>query len=168
MEYSELICKVYDSFYENDMDFPKNMLYPILRYNLNGDIVDMFIVCKLIRNSTNGKVDKIEEIEEAFFNGIKTEKREFVSIEEKNLDFKFDFPKSNKNVSIKEFTSLYMKTREFVFNEIISYEQIEIVKSLISIYEDLFEEEVKMIYHKYGYDFYKWAYKVISEESEGY
>ena len=165
MEYSELISKVFDSFYENDKDFPKDMLYPILRYDFNGDIVDMFIVCNIIRNSTNGRVEKIEKIEEIFFNGIETEKREFVSIEDNNIDFNFDFPKSTKNVSIKEFTSLYMKTREFVFNEKISYEQIETVKSLIAIYEDLFEEEVKKIYHKYGYDFYEWAYKVISEEN---
>lgn len=164
MEYSELISKVFDSFYENDKGFPQDMLYPIMRYDFSGNIVDMFIICNLTRNTTNGRVEKIDKIEEIFFSGIETEKSEFVFIDNNSIDFKIDFPKSSKNVSVKEFTSLYMKTREFVFNDKLSYEQIETLKSLIAIYEDLFEEEVKTIYHKYGYDFYKWAYKVISEE----
>lgn len=40
-----------------------------------------------------------------------------LTIDEKNRDFKFGFTKSSKNVSVKDFTSLYMKTREFVFKK---------------------------------------------------
>lgn len=163
MEYSELMCQVLDAFYKNGRDFPKDMLYPILRYDFNGNIVDMFVACNLVRNTVNGKVLKIERIKEILFNGVKDKKVEFVDVGDSKTDDTFYFAKLDTNVSIKDFTHLYMEIREFVFESKLTKEQKEKTKALLTIYENLFEDEVKGVYHKYGFDFYKWAYQIITE-----
>ena len=163
MEYSELICRVFDAFDENDKDFPNDIIFPILRYDFSGNIVDMFIACSPIRNLTNGQVEKIESIDDVLFYGVKNNSVDFVSLDE-GEEAVFDFSKFKINDSSNDFTSLYMQAREFVFCENLTKEQKQILKSLISIYDDSNEEEVAKIYRKYGCDFYKWAYEVLCKD----
>lgn len=162
MKYRDLLNRVIACFNKNGRDFPKNLFYPIPVYDATVGVMDQFLVCNVIRERKTGNIQKIEGPTDIYFNSVLDNTGYFaVSIEELpsfNLR-SIDVP---KNTSIDEFPEIYMKVRDFAFSRELSAEQTELLAKLVAVYDSLFEDEVKLIYHKFNASFFDWAYDVLS------
>lgn len=158
--YGDLLELVLSEFYNKKIEFPQDLLYPILKRNETNDVCDMFMICDLIRN-IDGSIYKIENPSCFYLYNMRTQKSFFmddvnVSTSDYfiNTDIKFE-------ISITDFTMIYMKAREFAFDELLTESQLDVLRKLVYIYDNLFEEKVSSIYHMYGSDFFEWAYRLL-------
>lgn len=66
-------------------------------------------------------------------------------------------------MQIEDFTSLYMIVREAAFKSSLSNDEQEALKKIVIIYDSIFEEELREIYHRYAGSFFAWAYGMIEK-----
>lgn len=162
MRYSELTERVLRDFFVEKKDYPQDLLYPILKYDTVGNVMDMFMVCALVRNE-DGSICQIEEPSEFYMLDSRTQQSRF--IRNMNASDESDVTERTEeaDTSIEEFTSLYMSLRDFAFGEHLSGEQKEVLRKMVYIYDVLFEEKVRRLYHKYSCEFFLWAYRILAE-----
>lgn len=161
MEYNELIKKVIKGFDIEGKPFPQNLMYPILRCDEHNNVMDLFMTFDLIRNK-DGSIQTIGSLLDAYTNYVRLNKGEFVEGITSSKLFSVSDVNLPLETSITEFTMLYMKTREFAFNEILTNSQLDILRKIVYIYDRLFEEKISSIYHQYGGEFFSWAYKMLA------
>ncbi len=157
MEYGKLIERVMNAFYEQSKNPPNDMYLPILAYNKKGQEVDRFIVFSVVDKEKN--LYRIETVFQITVNG---EEYEFLS-EEDFAEQESPIEESLPTLETQgiEFIKLYMKVREFAFQDELNEEQKKEIKKIVFIYDKVFEQMERTLYHKYGKDFFSWAYESI-------
>ncbi len=160
MTYGELISRAFDVYYENGRNYPANLLYPVVSSNNEKVAVDIFMDCYVLRDQT-GKVIQIKEPLEILSCTLDGKSAEFVNASTIDGNYWLASPKFDISSSIDDFQELYMQVRQFVFMDCLSIEQLEALKKLLYIYDCLFEQELKDIYHRFGAKFFEWAYHVL-------
>lgn len=162
MEYNEIINRAMDAFYESGRDFPSTMLCPILEHDNEGNVVDRFLMCDVVRNFQNGKIEGIDGPYEIYQQRTDTDTiGEFLKPEQVRSTPKEKAPPLADGVSISEFSALYLQVREFVFKKQITNAQAEALVRLLTIYEELFEAEFQALYQSYGAGFFDWAHSTV-------
>lgn len=162
MNYSELRERVLSDFCTAGKKYPRDLLYPILKYGAVGDVMDMFMVCALVRNE-DGSIYQIEDPSEFYLLDLHTQQSRFVRNMNASDESDVTERTEEADTSIEEFTSLYMSLRDFAFGEHLSGEQKEVLRKMVYIYDVLFEEKVRWLYHKYSCEFFLWAYRILAE-----
>lgn len=157
MEYGKLIERVMNAFYEQSKNPPNDMYLPILAYNKKGQAVDRFIVFSVV-----DKEKDLYRFETVFQITVNGDEYEFLSEEDFSGQ---EAPVEDSLPTLEtqdiEFIKLYMKVREYAFQDELNGEQKIEIKKIVFIYDKVFAEAERTLYHKYGKEFFDWAYKSI-------
>ncbi len=163
MNYQELISNLVKHYYLNGNDYPRSILYAIVNL-VDGVVVDQFMQCDIERD-LKGKlmsIDKPKTIYQASLDGTNFSITDSNNIREDIYPLK-KINLGDLNVQIEDFTSLYMIVREAAFKSSLSNDEQEALKKIVIIYDSIFEEELREIYHRYAGSFFAWAYGMIEK-----
>ena len=163
MSYQELISNLIKHYYLKGMDYPRSILYAIVNL-VDGVVVDQFMQCDIERDLKGNlmSIDKPKTIYQASLDGTN-----FSIIDSNNIrEDIYPLKKINfgdLTVQIEDFTSLYMIVRKAAFKSSLSNDEYEVLKKIMIIYDSIFEEELREIYHRYVGSFFSWAYGMIEK-----
>lgn len=163
MNYQELISNLVKHYYLNGNDYPRSILYAIVNL-VDGVVVDQFMQCDIERD-LKGKlmsIDKPKTIYQASLDGTNFSITDSNNIREDIYPLK-KINLGDLNVQIEDFTSLYMIVREAAFKSSLSNDEQEALKKIVIIYDSIFEEKLREIYHRYAGSFFAWAYGMIEK-----
>lgn len=156
MIYSDIIQSAMDGFYEKDMEFPRNISFPI-PVTKNGKIYDLFFVTKASINSDNSTdlsilyMQNISDTRDFYIYDKSQDIANFIS-----KQINIDIPMFDEMVSIS-FPVLYERVRQYVFDNNITDEQKQDAIQLAIFYEHQLESNYKELYHRLSPSFFWWV-----------
>lgn len=164
MNYTDLLNRVFNAFYDSGKDFPASLLLPILVKELGGDVADMFMTCQVKRNDVGDIIDA-DLPDEFLINNVKSNEINFISLEPdiSQLNVAETRISQEKSISIalEEFKKEYMAVRDFVFYNMLTSDETNSLRTVVSFYDKVSAPIIKRIYHAYAQDFFNWAYTKI-------
>lgn len=164
MNYTDLLNRVFNAFYDSGKDFPASLLLPILVKDLGGDVADMFMTCQVKRNDVGDIIDA-DLPDEFLINNVKSNEINFISLEpdtsQLNLAETRISQEKSISIGLEEFKKEYMAVRDFVFYNMLTSDETNSLRTVVSFYDKVSAPIIKGIYHAYAQDFFNWAYKKI-------
>ena len=156
MIYSDIIQSAMDGFYDNDMEFPRNISFPIPIIK-DGKIYDLFFVTQSTSDSHNPidlsilYIQNASDTKEVFIYDKSQDIENFIS-----KKTSIDIPIFNESVSIS-FPILYERVRQYAFDNNITDEQKKDAIHLAAFYEHQLERNYNELYYRLSPSFFSWV-----------
>ena len=157
MGYNDLIQDLMDRFYENNMDFPTRLSYPVLCLKGN-KIYDVFFVTEKNDDVSNNAGLSIRIL---YAQNVKDPKEYKIlrgqdAIKELLTAEVVEIPPMTGDRTLR-FATLYEQVREYAFKETLSKEQTNAARSLAAFYLELLDASHAALYKKLSPRFFLWV-----------